>query len=221
VLAVAGVAVLVIAATAEAGGSAYHVHFTPAGQAAARVGVPTKADVGAAWKGGRVKPDLSDDLRCPNYQPKTSDLEMTGAASVKFKQSGIELSGDAQVLRTAKMVRLDWQRSIGSANYLACVRASVTKLFGTGKGKLPGKINSVRWIPLPRVFGSSPAAAVRADFAVETKHNGTVRLVVDVIGIARGKTEIALTTSMPFADVATMWPNELVMAKVVAGRVPA
>jgi hypothetical protein len=55
--------------------------FNAADQAAARSAVVVRSDLGSTgWTGGAKKPDLSPPKPCPNWDPKQSDLVLTGAA---------------------------------------------------------------------------------------------------------------------------------------------
>src|SRR5215213_10944258 len=101
------------------------IRFTAAGQAAARSAVITRADLNAPtdWKGGAVKPDLSPSPLCPGFRPKQADLVMTGAAEATFRHSsGYGFNTVAQVMQSAKMVRLDWQRTVGDPRFMGCLR---------------------------------------------------------------------------------------------------
>src|SRR5438105_15040184 len=103
---------LTIAAAVSAGGGE-QIRFNAADQAAARAVVIRRADLGTSgWVGGRVKPDLSAGPSCPNYHPKVSDLVLTGSARTNFRRSGFEFDSQAGVLKTRRMVALDWRRSV-------------------------------------------------------------------------------------------------------------
>ena len=51
---------------------------------------------------------------CPGFSPKQADLVLNGSRRdhVPPLASGIGFNTVAQVLQTAKMVRLDWQRTV-------------------------------------------------------------------------------------------------------------
>src|SRR4051794_27543799 len=120
-----GALILAVAALADK----EQIHLTAADQAFARATVLKKADLGTigTWTGGSVKPDLSTALPCTSFQPKQSDLVLTGAAETKFKQPGIEFDSEAQVLREAQMVKLDWQRTVIAPGLLPCLRSVFAK----------------------------------------------------------------------------------------------
>jgi hypothetical protein len=211
--AIAALAALACAATASAAHVDYKVHTTADGQAAARAAVLSVLDLGSGWKGGPVKPDLTNDTRCPNYNPKDSDLVRIGAAATRFTQPGMDVRSDAQVLANAKMVNLDWQRSVGSRTYLACARATLKQAAAKGKTRFI----SVRPIAIPRIGDRSLAFRVILD--VKTKDGRVIRAAVDSVAVIRGDTEIALTTTMPLASAPTLFENELVLARLLVARV--
>jgi hypothetical protein len=185
----------------------------PSGKAAARAVLLTRSDVGSGWSGGPAKPDLSLPGTCPNYRPRVSDLVLNGAAKASYKQPGFVISSASQVLGSAKMVRLDWQRSVASRNFLACQRKLIRK-SANGKGALV----SLRRIVVPRVGDFSDGYRVILD--VKTKR-GKVRMVVDTVAFTKGRTEMALSLTMPIASVPALFPNEAIFVKLMAGRVRA
>ena len=70
-------------------GNRQKIRFNAADQAAARAAVLRRSDLGsgADWKGGARKPDLTQTDPCPNYNPKQSDLVLTGIAETQFTQT--------------------------------------------------------------------------------------------------------------------------------------
>ncbi len=143
---------LVLAGTAAAADG--RIQLSASGQAAARAAVIKRADLGAAggWVGGMTKPDLSQTLECPSYRPKQSDLIVVGAAGSTWKNSGFGFHSVAQVLRTAEMVRLDWQRTVLDPRMLPCVRSALAKEFGTA-----APLVSFRRIAFPQIADSARA----------------------------------------------------------------
>src|SRR5436305_11181987 len=102
----------VTAAVALAGGGREQIRYNAADQAAARATVLRRSDLlpSTGWTGGRTKPDLSPPPSCPNYHPKQSDLVLTGAAQSNFRRGPLVIGNEVQILKTRRMVRLDWQR---------------------------------------------------------------------------------------------------------------
>jgi hypothetical protein len=206
---------LAFSAVALAAGDRYTVRTTKADTAAARAAMLTKRDLGspADWKGGFEKPTFSPSLHCKGYHPRLSDLVITGAAKARYRQPGLEVGSDAEVFRSAEMMRLDWLRSAGSPKFLGCFRETLRRTATSGK-----RLVSFEQIPFPRLGAYS--AAYRMLIDVKTP-NGTARVVVDIVGIAQGRTEVTLGTTMPLTSVTAIFPNELVWAKQLLARAHA
>jgi hypothetical protein len=191
------------------------VHLTASGQAAARSAVLRKADLGpsGSWTGGSVKPDLSSSLPCSTFQPKQSDLVLNGAARTHWTQPGLSIDSEAQVLQTAHMVTLDWQRTVLAPQLLPCLRSGLGKSVGTS-----ARVVSVRRIAFPHV--ATYANAIRVLVDVPTT-SAKVRVFVDVVVVGRGRTEITLTTTAPLLLDASVRPAEIRLAKILVARVRA
>jgi hypothetical protein len=216
VLAAAAIAACAATATASAGGERYTVHRTAADDAAARAVLLSKADLGnpGDWTGGARKPNLSGELGCANYHPKVSDLVIVGAAAVRYAQPGIVMTNDAQVFRTPAMVEHDWQRGPVAPKFAPCLRGAARRAADEGTSRFV----SFRRLSLPAI--GTHAIGYRTTFDAKTAQ-GTIRLVVDIIAVTRGRSEVSLTTTMPLASVPTLFPNELVLAQTIVGRVRA
>lgn len=118
------------------------------------------------------------------------------------------------MLKTAAMVRLDWRRSIASPHFISCMRSVAGKAAKDVKGKLV----SLRLLVVPRIGDYSAGYRMVVDY---TTKNGNVRMVIDTVGFAKGRTEMTLSTTMPIASVPTLFPNEAVLAGLMAGRARA
>jgi hypothetical protein len=191
------------------------IHLTNAGQAAARAAVLTKADLGTApgWTGGAKKPDLSSTPPCPGFRPKQSDLVVNGAAETVFKQPAIQFDSEAQVLQTAHMVKLDWQRTVIAPQILPCLRIAVAKSAGTS-----AHVTSIRRTAFPRV--ATFTSAIRILLDVKTSGSTTpVTVFVDVVLVGRGRTEITLTTTAPLLASTAVRAAEIRLARILAARV--
>ena len=176
----------------------------------------SKADLGnpGDWTGGARKPNLSGELGCANYHPKVSDLVIVGAAAVRYAQPGIVMTNDAQVFRTPAMVEHDWQRGPAAPKFAPCLRGAARRAADEGTSRFV----SFRRLSLPAI--GTHAIGYRTTFDAKTAQ-GTIRLVVDIIAVTRGRSEVSLTTTMPLASVPTLFPNELVLAQTIVGRVRA
>ena len=167
---------LVLAGVASAGDE--RIQLSAAGQAAARAAVIKRADLGDAsgWTGRAAKPDLSERLECPNYRPKQSDLVVIGAAESTWKNTALQFHSVAQVLQTAAMVRLDWQRSVLVPQAIPCVRNALVKELGAS-----ARLVSFRRIAFPQVADTSRAYRALADVKTSA---GPVRILYDIVLVA-------------------------------------
>jgi hypothetical protein len=188
----------------------YKFRFNAADQAAARAAVLQRADLGTAvsWKGGATKPDLSAQPNCPNYHPVPSDLVVSGAAESDFSTTGLELDSEAELLQTASMVRLDWQRSLTPA-LLPCLRSQFARTVGA-------KLVSLKRIAFPHVATHTAAFRILVDVAAA---GSTAHVMVDVVLIGRGRTEISLRTTAPFANTQVVTAAEVRLARILVSRI--
>lgn len=212
-----GCAVVALPATAALGadGGKERVQLTASGQVAARAAVLTPADLGSTtgWTGGPKKPDLSSKSPCPGFHPRQSDLVVNGAAETVYQHTGLRLDSQAEVLRTARMVQLDWQRSVLSPQFLPCLRVGVAKAAGSN-----ARVVSLERISFPHV--ATYTAAVRV--VLEVASSGVnAQVVIDTILFGSGRTEIILAVAAPAAAVSVIVPAEVRLARVLAGRIRA
>jgi hypothetical protein len=218
-LAASAVLTLIPVAAASAGDDQAKIQLTPAGQAAARAAVLTRADLGSGsgWTGGPVKPSTGSQKLCANFQPKQSDIVHTGEARSVFKAKGLEFQSEATVVRTAAMARLDWQRNFRAPNMLGCMRSIFAKVAAKSKAPdgTPGRLVSFEELKFPHITPQTAAFRVIIDFPTD---KGTLQVLSDLVFVARGRTEISLTTSTPAALGPTVFPAEVRLARVLARR---
>jgi hypothetical protein len=204
-------AALVFVATAVAAEN-YTFRFTAADQAAARATVLHRADLGnTVWKGGLTKADLSPPPGCMG-RLKLSDLVVTGAAESSYTGSGIWFDNEVELLRTPRMVTVDWQRLMHTSNFLSCYRSVAAK----ARPRI-GKVGSIRWIAFPQV-----ATHVRAlRLIIDVPVSGTsVSYIYDSVLIGSGRAEITLTTLSPYAARAAVFAAEQRLARILVKRCP-
>jgi hypothetical protein len=210
---VAASAALATAAVVAAGDGKEQIRFNPADQAAARAVVIRRSDLGSSgWQGGLVKPDLSS-LSCPNYHPKLSDLVLTGAAEADFRRSGFEFDSAGQVLKTRRMVGLDWRRSVLAPGAVSCLRTTLGKGLGTN-----AKVVSFAKLRFPRV--ATYTALFRAVIAVQAPGR-TVRVLADIVLAGRGRTELSLSVAGPAAAKTAISAAERRLARLLISRARA
>ena len=205
--------VLFVAATAQAGGGREKVKLTPFGQASAKAVLMTKGDLGtgSGWTGGATKPDLANTLQCPGFHPKQSDLVLIGAAEVKYKHQGLQFDNEVEIMKTARMVRLDWERTVHSNKFLPCIR----RLFASSLGA-KGKLVSVDPLAMPPITRNTIAFRVRFDTGKPITH-----LLIDMLFFGKGRTEVSLATTTTVSAAAVVGKAELVLARRLARRIRA
>ena len=204
--------VLACSATATAGGDVYTVQMTTADQVAAQAVLLTQSDVGdpALWESGPEVPDVATALRCPKFHPKVSDIVITGAAAVRYRQPGLVMHSFSEVFRTTRMVELNWQRSATSPHYLGCVGSFARKALTPDERFL-----SFRRLSLPRI--GTHTEGFRTLVVVKTDH-GDFRLVIDTLSASHGRTRLSLTTTIPLTSVPALWPTEILLLEKLVGR---
>lgn len=212
-LAAASVA-LALAGVAAA--DAWQIRRTPAGNAAARAAVVKRGDLGttAQWKGGARKPNLSSDPDCGTWHPKQSDLVVVGAAESQWKTPGVEVDSSATVLKTPRMVALDWRRTAIAPQVIPCMRSALAKALGSS-----GRVVSVGRVPVPKL--GTFTMLVRAVLDVPAAGGAHAKVLVDSLLVGRGSTELTLTMTAPYAARAAIKAAELRLARVLASRVRA
>ena len=183
-------AALATAAAVLAGDGKEQIKFNAADQAAARAVVLRRADLGSSgWEGGRAKPDLSTGPTCPNYHPKVSDLVLTGAARTDFRRTGFDFDSQVGVLKTRRMVALDWRRSVVAPGVVPCLRRTFANELGSN-----ARVVSLAKLPFPHL--STYTALFRAVISVRAQGK-TARVLTDLVLVGRSRTELTLTIAGP------------------------
>jgi len=211
VLAVGGAFVLLVAAAALADN--YRYRFASADQAAARSAVLLRSDLPMLkrWKGGAVKPDETPQTAtdgCNGYLPKESDLVVTGDSETKYSLNGAMIETQATVFRSKGMVETDWKRQPKASEWPKCLRDQ-----WAASGPKGATLVSARILSLPRV--GTHQLALEVVFSV-TPGVGKqpVRVVSDVVGFSRGRTEI-----MVGASSLVVSPADIAVTKAISARV--
>ena len=206
----------VTVAAALAGRGREQIRYTAADQAAARATVLRRADLlpSTGWTGGRVKPDLSPPPSCPNYHPKQSDLVLTGAAESNFRRGAVAIGNEIQILKTRRMLRLDWQREVLAPGTISCQRQDLATSLGSS-----AKVVSFKRIPFPRIARYTTEFRALVDVSVPGVK--TAHLVVDAVLLGRSRTEISFTTVAPASGKASLSAAERRLARKIVARVRA
>jgi len=215
-LVVAACCLVALAAAASALADTIQVHYTAADQAAARKAVLRSADLGAGatWTSVPAKPDVTSSMDCKGFHPKQSDLVVTGAAATEFRSTGIDFRSESHLLRAPRMLALDWQRTVIAPQVLPCLREGVTK----GTAGAGTHLVSLKRVSFPRI--TSRTAAFRALLDV-TSGGQSIRVLVDIVAMGKGRTELTLTTSAPYVALASVVSAEVRLARILAARAKA
>ena len=174
-------------AAVAATGEKEQIHLTKADQAAAKRAVAVRSDLGSGnWTGGYTKPDLSQSSSCATFHPKQADLVVTGAAEADWTEQGLQLETVAQVLKTPAMVAADWRRTILAPGAAPCLRTRLLKDLGKG----------FTFVSFRRVIFAPVATNAQAFLMlVDVKTNtGKVRVAIQFVAIARGRTELTVVS---------------------------
>jgi hypothetical protein len=212
VLLLSFVAVLAVAVVGSAGtGKPEKVEFNAADQTAARAATLRRGDLGAgSWQGGAVKPDLSAPPSCPNYTVDLSRFVLTGAAETRWLSAPFLVDSEAEVLQTAQMVRQEWRIQIQAPGAIACLRTQLAK----GLAPQGATLVSFRRVPFPRLVPYTAA------FRVVASAQGN-RVVVEVVLLGRGRTEVSVTVLGPAAQQPQIAAAAARYARILARRIKA
>jgi|SRR5947208_12557644 len=207
-------AALATAAAVLAGDGKEQIKFNAADQAAARAVVLRRADLGSSgWEGGRAKPDLSTGPTCPNYHPKVSDLVLTGAARTDFRRTGFDFDSQVGVLKTRRMVALDWRRSVLAPGVVPCLRRTFANELGSN-----ARVVSLAKLPFPHL--STYTALFRAVISVRAQGK-TARVLTDLVLVGRSRTELTLTIAGPATAKRAISAAERRLARALITRARA
>ena len=205
-------ALVAVAAVLAGNPTKEQIARTAAGNAQARAEIVVAKDLNAHWSGGPKKPSLSSNMHCSSYKPKQSDLVLIGAAESTWQSPPFLVDSEAQVLRTPKMVRLDWQRTVTSPKVMPCLRHSLAKSGGPG-----AKLVSLHVLPLPHV--APYARAYRVVLRVPTgQGKATVAIDFEIAAFGKGRNELTLTLTGPAVAKAVLRSEELHLARRLAKR---
>jgi hypothetical protein len=193
------------------------VKINPADQAKADASLLRLKDfAGVGWTGGPKTPTKLTAPGCPGFNPKESDLVVTGHAEAKFiytSTSGkVIFDQDSQVLASADAVKTDFARSIQPK--LADCLAYPWKSTKTAKVVSV----AVRQLGLPRIGNIS--AAYRVTVVIKTSTGLTERIVSDSLFFGQGRFEFAINVLAPASAGDQLVPFETMMARVLVKRAP-
>jgi hypothetical protein len=197
---------------AAAYGDAPTVRIKKADQAKAIAALLRRADLGAGWRGGPVSTMPLTPPNCPGFDPKESDLVVTGHADARytFAQGGVELDQDVQVLDSPASVRKDFARGI-SPKLSGCLAYQLQRMPNVSAA------NVVR-VPFPPT--GSVSAVYRALIDVRSGHRqGT--LLSDYVFFGKGRVEYEFTIIAPVSAADQLTRFELGLAHILLRRARA
>ena len=217
VLVLAFVAAVATTSSAQAGGGQVRTQLTAAGQAAADAAVMARDDLTApaSWKGGPQKPDLSPPAPCLGFHPKQSDIVRTGVAQSIFSDSsGISFDSEAQVVRSARMLRLDWKRTVLAPQAAGCLRERMLRRIRASKRTFV----AFGRVTFPRVTTRTVAFRVIYDDRASSRK---VRRFTDLVFLGTTRTELFIGTTAPLSQSSYVFPAEIRLARRLVARSPA
>jgi hypothetical protein len=181
----------------------------PADQAWAQQTLLRLDDFGLGWHGGIIKSDRPQGPTCPGFDPKASDLVVTGHANASFTNPSarVQVSLDSQVMQTADAVRADFDRTI-QPPLPACLA------YQLKQGPRIASVTVVQ-IPFPKIAPVS--AAYRATITVRT-NAGTAKVLSDFVFLGDGRVEFSLNVVAPSVFHQQLVPFEADMARMLVKR---
>jgi hypothetical protein len=190
------------------------VKINPADQAKAAASLLRLKDFGVGWTGGPKTPSPLTAPSCPGFNPKESDLVVTGHAEARFTYTSgaVIFDQDSQVLESADTVKTDFARSV-TPKLSDCL---AYQLKSSGKGSVLSV--SVRKLALPPI--GSVSAAYRATMMIKTTAGHTAKWVSDFVFLGQGRLEFSINVVAPAIAGDQLVPFETAMARILVKRAP-
>jgi hypothetical protein len=185
------------------------VRITTADQAKARAALLRRTDFGAGWLGGPIKTSPLSPPNCPGFNPKESDLVVTGHADARyaFRGSLPEIDQDVQVMANEADVQTDFARSI-SPGLAACLEYQLKKTKN---------VVDAHVIRMPFPPTGSVSAVYRAEIDVHTAQ-GHGRLISDYVFFGEGRVEYEFTLIAPLGARDQLAGFEFRLAQILLRR---
>jgi hypothetical protein len=208
-------ALLALACTGAALADNPTVRINAADQAKAVTSLVRIKDFGVGWTGGPKTPSKLTAPSCPGFNPKESDLVVTGHAEARFSytRGGVIFDQDTQVLESAAAVKTDFARVV-QPKLADCL---AYQLKSSGKGNVLSV--SVRKLGLPPIGDVS--AAYRASVTIKTSTGKSAKIVSDFVFFGKGRFEYSLNVVAPAVEGDQLVPFESAMAQILVKRTPS
>ncbi|CAB4698343.1 MAG: hypothetical protein F2663_05840 [Actinobacteria bacterium] len=215
-------AALVVALVLTGSAAADAPRYVPsaADTVAARAALLRLTDFGLGWEGGETATEPLASASCPGFNPKASDLTVTGHVNAAFRnrQLGLDLAQDVQVMAAESLVRTDFARTI-RPQLAACLAYELRH----AKGQPSIDTVTVKQLQFPgRGYTGSLTKHLRALYRAEVTFlvgHRHVRFISDYVFLGIGNTEFTLNLIVPAADRDQLIPFETAMAELLAKRV--
>ena len=192
------------------------VKINSADQAKADASLIRLKDCGVGWVGGPKTPSKLTAPGCPGFNPKESDLVVSGHAEAQFTYTSaggkVIFDQDSQVLASSDAVRTDFARSI-QPKLAGCLA------YPWKSSKTPKVVSvAVRQLGLPRIGDVS--AAYRVTVVLKSSTGRTEKIVSDSVFFGQGRFEFAINVLAPAAAGDQLVPFETMMARILVKRAP-
>jgi hypothetical protein len=198
--------------TSVAAADDYTRRIRPKDQAAAKAAVLHRADFGAVpITGGAAKVPHSDEKLCAYFDPKESDLVVTGEAMTVWQSAAFEVRSIVSLLARPSMVALDWKRSYVPPAFVRCMREVIQKSLGTH-----GKVISAKRLSYPKI--GDRVSGIRLVMDVKQTSGAKIRMMLDALWVAQGRSEIVLMVTVPYAVRTAVRQTEIQLARLMASR---
>jgi hypothetical protein len=209
-----GAFVLALVAAAAAAADDPTVRIVHADQVKAESALLSLKDFGVGWSGGKKTPSKLTAPSCPGFNPKESDLTVTGHAEARFTYSrgSVVFDQDNQVLESEKAVTTDFSRVI-QPKLKDCL---AYELKASGKGQVVSV--SVRELDFPRM--GTRSAAYRGTMVIRVGQR-KVTFVSDFIFIGQGRLEFSLNVVAPAVLAGELVSFEQSIAQKLVARAGA
>jgi hypothetical protein len=186
------------------------VRIDPQDQVSAKRALLRATDFGPGWRGGATKATKPTGPDCPGFDPKASDLVITGHAEASFDnpRAQVQVSVDVQLLDSPESVRLDFTRTIRPK--LADCLASIVRRSTNH----PASVHVER-LDVPTV--GSVSAHYRATVALSVSGK-VVKAVSDFFFVGHGRMEYSLNVAAPARFLPQLVPFELDIARLLVRR---
>jgi hypothetical protein len=186
------------------------VRISKEDQAKAEAALLKLNDFGAGWSGGPRPPDKLTSPNCPGFDPKESDLTVTGHAQARFTYSGsVIFEQDTQVLESPQAVQKDFERTI-QPKLADCLAYQI-------KSSSKGQVKSVQVKQLTFPHTGAVSAAYRAYVTIRSGSRDA-HIVSDFIFFGVGKFEYSLNVVAPVPLASQLSPFEQTMSKLLVKR---